>query len=122
MGGGRGGDSQETALTGARWNAGAFADKSPSQALAAAASAVKELELTFFGGQPMYLAHESPQASLAIPVRGVPSSQFDSARVAEILASASQPYALAEVRVVRDYEAYYLDRHHRGPCRCSWCA
>jgi hypothetical protein len=107
------GDSQEAALLGARWNVAAFADKPPAQALAG--RKVKELDLTFFAGEPVYLASESPQNSLAIPVHGEPSPLFDSERVAEVLASASRPYALEEVRVVREYEPYYIDRHHARP-------
>jgi hypothetical protein len=107
------GDSQEAALLGASWSAAAFADKPPAQALAG--RKVKELELTFFTGEPMYLASESPHVSLAIPVHGDPSPLFDPARVADVMASASRPYALEEVRVLREYEPYYIDRHHARP-------
>jgi hypothetical protein len=109
------GDSQEAALLGARWNAAAFVDKPPRQALAQSAIPVKELDLTFFAGEPLYLASESSQTSTAIPVHGEPSSQFDPARIAEVLASASRPFDLAEVRVIREYEPYYIDRHYALP-------
>ncbi len=109
------GDSQEAALLGSRWNAAAFADKPPRQALAEAGNSVKELEITFFAGEPMYLASDSSQASMAIPVHGQPSSRFDPARITEILASASRPFDLAEARVIREYEPYYIDRHYALP-------
>jgi hypothetical protein len=109
------GGSQEAALLGSRWNAAAFADKPPRQALAGAGNSVKELEMTFFAGEPVYLASDSSQASMAIPVHGEPSPQFDPARVAEVLASASRPFDLAEVRVIREYEPYYIDRHYALP-------
>jgi hypothetical protein len=112
------GESQEAALIGAPWSAGAFADKSPGQALAGLKGPgrkVKELELTFFAGEPMYLASESAQASLAIPVHGEPFPLFDPAKVADTLAGASRPYALEEVRLVREYEPYYIDRQHARP-------
>jgi hypothetical protein len=128
-------DPQEAALLGVRWNAAAFADKSPGQALGQALNqaldqaldqastqastqagrTIKELDLTFFAGEPVYLAIESPQSSVAIPVHGEPSALFDSTRVAEVLASASRPYALEEVRVIAEYEPYYIDRHHARP-------
>ncbi len=109
------GDAQEAALIGSRWSAGAFADKSPSQALTETGRSVKELELRFFAGDPMYVASQSTPASLTIPVHGQPFPQFDPARVAEILTSASRPYAVKEVRVVREYERYYVDRHYALP-------
>ncbi len=108
-------DAQEAALLGARWNAAAFADKSPGEALTLSGHNVKELELTFFAGEPVYLASESPQTSLILPVRGEPSVQFDPARTAEVLAGASRPYAAEEVRVIAEYEPYYIDRHDGLP-------
>jgi hypothetical protein len=90
-------------LRGANWQAGAFAEKSPAQALAETGHAVKELDLTFFAGSPVYLADgEAPQL-------------FDPDRVAKVLANASQPLKPVEVRVVRKYEPYYIARNEGRP-------
>jgi hypothetical protein len=105
----------ETALRGASWNAAAFAGEYPRAALGQVPDLrVKELELAFFAGQPVYIARESPQRSRIIPVKGDPSAQFDPARVAALFQTASR-HRLAEVRVVRQYESYYIDRSHRLP-------
>ncbi len=105
------------ALRGGPLRLARFAPKLPREALAEVASAlkVKELELTTFAGEPAYLARESPRRSRVIPVRGAPALEFDRTRIVELIAKSSLPRGLAEVRVVTDYEAYYLDRHHQRP-------
>ncbi|PWT97322.1 MAG: hypothetical protein C5B51_31605 [Terriglobia bacterium] len=104
-------------LRGGPVDSGRFAAKPPQAALAEAAAdlRVKELELTSFAGEPVYLARESPERSRIVPIEGTPVGQFDSARVTSVLAKAAKPYRLAEVRVVNQYEPYYVDRHHNRP-------
>jgi hypothetical protein len=105
------------ALRGGSLPLSGFAAKQPRAALAQVASdlQVKELELTSFAGEPVYLARESPERLRIIPVNGSPAAQFDPARVTGVLAQASRPDELAEVRVVSTYEPYYVDRHHTRP-------
>jgi hypothetical protein len=105
------------ALRGGRLRFASFAGKSPSEALRQVAPEikVKELELTVFGGESYYLARESPSLSRIVPIRGDSIEQFNRARILELVAQASQPAAFAETRVVREYEAYYLDRHPQHP-------
>ena len=105
------------ALRGGPLRLPAFAAKHPRQALEqlAADLRVKELELTTFAGEPAYLAVETPRRSRIIPVSGSPAQEFDPTQVTRLLAQASQPYGLAEVRVVKEYESYYLDRHYERP-------
>lgn len=91
------GEAQEAALRGTEWRADAFTAKSPAQALLDAGREVKELDLTFFAGQPVYLAD------------GGAASLFDPDRVAEVMAG------VAETRVVREYEPYYVARNHGRP-------
>ena len=111
----------------------AFAAKHPREAVAEAGSdlQVKQLELTSFAGEPVYLARETPQHSRIISVPGpvsgpVPGSasgpvpdkaaaEFDRDRILDVVTEASQPGGLAEVRLVTEYEAYYLDRHNQLP-------
>jgi PepSY-associated TM region len=101
-----------------------FTSKGPLQALAQAAwkppSAKhslepRDLELAMFAGQPVYIARESSEHSLIVPVDGAPMPAFDSTRIARVLAHAARPYALDQVRVVDRYESYYVDRHHDRP-------
>jgi hypothetical protein len=94
-----------------------FTQKDPRTALSEASSSlqVKELDLTSFAGQPIYLARESPDRSRIIPMHGLSVELLDPAQVTGLLAAASRPYQLTEARVERQYEAYYLDRHHELP-------
>lgn len=97
------GAAQESALRGSDWRAAAFAGKSPAQALAEAGRPIKEVELTFFAGEPIYLAD------------GAAASLFDPDQIARVMAAASKPAKVAEVRVVREYEPYYIARDGSQP-------
>ena len=97
----------------------AFAAKPPREALAeargAAASQVKELELTSGAGDPAYLAVMGPKETRVIPVGGQPAAEFDRNRMIAAVGKAARPFALTEVRLVTQYESYYLDRNHELP-------
>ena len=103
----------ESALRGGDLDLKAFAGKPPREALAGLK--VKAVEMALFAGEPAYLATEAPGRSWVIPVEGRPVRQLASAGVLEIVAAALQPVRIAESRVVTQYEAYYLDRHHEHP-------
>ena len=94
-----------------------FSAKGPQQALAEVASQfpARELELAVFAGQPVYLARESTQRALVIPIDGPPTPSFDPARIAATLAPAVKPYTLTAIRVVDRYESYYVDRRRDRP-------
>jgi PepSY-associated TM region len=117
-GGGRGDAARITkALRGNEVVIAAFAPKSPVEALAAAPSIlqVKEMELTSFAGQSVYLmsgilGDAKLLSSWIVPVNGIPSALFDRERVLETVRKAVGPAALAEARTVNQYEAYYSDR------------
>jgi hypothetical protein len=95
----------------------AYAPKHPREALERAASSleVKELEFTSFLDDPAYLAREAPGRSLVIPLEGEPAPEFDHARIVEAIRTANEPTALAEVKVIGEYDAYYIDRHGERP-------
>jgi hypothetical protein len=76
---------------------------------------VKELQLTMLAGAPIYIARESPERSLLVPLQGAPAPTLDAERLAGLLADAVRPLRVAELRIVDRYEAYYLDRHHEHP-------
>ncbi len=76
---------------------------------------VKELELDSFAGEPVYMATRERNQSRIVPVRGQVAAEFDRNKIIDLIGKAAQPYTIAEVRLVTQYEAYYLDRHHRNP-------
>jgi hypothetical protein len=92
-----------------------FDAKLPPQALAELGSTVKELQLTSFLGQPVYLASMSAKETRIVPVHGQPATEFNAHEIVASLANADAPYSASEIRRVTRYEAYYLDRHHRLP-------
>jgi hypothetical protein len=105
----------------------AFAAKSPRQALAeihadsglAAAEQIKELELTSFSGEPAYLAVMGPNRTLIVsvhaPVHAALATEFDRGQIVAAVAKAARPFTLEQVRMVTEYEAYYLDRNNQLP-------
>ncbi len=90
-----------------------FDSKPPSAALAQVGG-VKELELFSFSGEPVYLATIGPQETRIIPVHGEPAGEFDKDRIIELVRQVAGS-GLAEVRVMADYDSYYLDRRHERP-------
>ena len=74
----------------------------------------KELEFISFAGEPLYLATNGRGESRVIPVHGEPMPAFDSGelmrRVREQAGS-----RLAELSLMHEYDAYYLDRLRRRP-------
>jgi hypothetical protein len=76
---------------------------------------VKELELTSFAGEPVYLASAGPGQTRIIPVRTDPMAGFDPDRIVEVIKEAAGPANLAELRLMDQYDAYYRDRTHERP-------
>ncbi len=105
------------ALRGQQFQLSAFGPKSPSQAIAEVAPGleVKELNLTSFQSDPVYLAIQSPNNSRIIPIHGPPVTAFHDDPIVDAIAQAALPHGLAEVRLIDKYEAYYLDRHGELP-------
>jgi hypothetical protein len=75
----------------------------------------KELEFGSFAGEPVYLATGERNQNRIVPVRGEVAAVFDRNKIIDVIGKAARPYTLVEVRLVTQYEAYYLDRHHRHP-------
>jgi hypothetical protein len=96
-----------------------FASKTPAQALAQLGNAkVKELDMLSFAGEPFYLAKLDHGATRIVPVNGPvngePMDQFSNDRIMSIVRKQAGDQ-LAELRVMNDYDVYYLDRHHEHP-------
>ena len=94
----------------------AFAAKDPGAVLAELGSApVKDLELTMFAGEPVYLATLGRGETRIVPVAGPPRTEFDRQRILDVVSKAAQPSGLAETRIVDQYDAYYVDRQRTKP-------
>jgi hypothetical protein len=107
----------EAALRGGSIHLADFAVKPPREALAQAASEidVKELSLISFAGKAAYLAVGASDQTRVIPLQGESGAEFNRNEIIEAVRRAAKPLALTEVRLVTEYEAYYLDRHDQLP-------
>jgi len=94
----------------------AFDAKAPREALSQLTGAdVKELELTTFASEPIYLAKIADGSTRVVPLNGAPQAELDRQRVIDVVTAAAQPGGLAEIRVIDQYDAYYLDRRRTRP-------
>jgi hypothetical protein len=94
----------------------AYTAKPPREALAQIPQLlVKELEFTSFAGDPIYLATLAGGDTHIVPVEGAPLSSFDPARLINLVTRAAGRGGLAEIRLLHQYDAYYLDRRRERP-------
>lgn len=99
-----------------RFTLTAFDHKTPDVALAQLNGiGVKALELTSFSGEPVYSATIRRNETRIIPVDGEPFEPFDTDRIIELLQHAVGAGGIADVRVMSDYDSYYLDRQNERP-------
>jgi hypothetical protein len=94
-----------------------FAAKPPSRALqeTAASFQARELQLASVMGQSAYLATANPGETLIVPVLGTPTKELAPKEIVDALRKAASPFAIKEVRLVKHYESYYLDRRNALP-------
>ena len=99
-----------------RFDLEAFNAKHPREALASLdAGQVKELELTTFAGEPFYLAKLGGGDTRLVPMQGSPRTEVDRERLIDVVTAAAQPAGVTEIRVLDQYDAYYLDRRRTRP-------
>jgi hypothetical protein len=111
-----GGDGIPQALRGRGVQPSAFATKDPRTALAELGSLrVKELELTSFAGEPLYLATMGPGETRIVPLTGGPAPEIDRQRIIEVVTKAAQRAGGADITVLDQYDRYYLDRRRERP-------
>ena len=92
-----------------------YATKSPAVALASVGDfGARELELISFNGEPAYLVTNAGGDTRIVPVRGEPKDSFDTDQVMALVKQAAGAQ-LAELRVIDQYDAYYLDRLRERP-------
>jgi hypothetical protein len=84
-------------------------------ALREAGDTIKEAEFAIVLGEPVYLMKLNGGETRIVPVDDEPRAQFSSSEILAALEHASEPYTVANTRIVTQYESYYLDRHDRLP-------
>jgi hypothetical protein len=99
-----------------RFELAAFAARDPRQALAELAGLdVRQLELTTFAGEPVYLATLAQRQTRIVPVAGASRIAFDTDRIAAVVRTATQSIGGAAISVLDRYDRYYLDRRRNRP-------
>ena len=94
----------------------AFSEKHPREALAQIANLqVRELDLTSVAGEPVYMATLGRGDTRIVPVRGEPLRELNREGIIDFITKAAGPDGVAEVRVMEQYDAYYLDRRRQRP-------
>jgi hypothetical protein len=104
-------------LTGGSWQASEWGSRSPASALRAAQGVlnVREMELTRYDGEPVYLLAESG-VRLALMRQGqAPALLQDADALKRSIADAIRPFHIVESRTITEYDAYYIDRRHERP-------
>jgi hypothetical protein len=92
-----------------------YDEKDPRTAIASVREfGVKELEFTSFAGEPVYLATNGGGDTRIIPVRGPPKSSYAVDEVMSLVRNAAGK-DLADLRLIHQYDAYYLDRRREAP-------
>jgi PepSY-associated TM region len=101
------------ALRGKRPALSQYDEKSPREALGHLGSAfqAKELDLSSFAGEPVYLA-KAARETRVIPMREEPRASFEQERILNLVKAAA---SVAEARLISRYDAYYLDRKGEQP-------
>jgi hypothetical protein len=75
---------------------------------------VKELEYASFAGQTFYLVSNGRRDTRVIPVAGAPRASFEIDDVVRVVREAAGS-SLRELRLMEEYDAYYLDRRRERP-------
>ena len=73
---------------------------------------MKELELSSFASDPMYVATGARGETRVIRMLGEPIDSFDPKRILNVVNSVA---SVAEARLITQYDAYYLDRTGQRP-------
>ena len=115
-GGNRGLNIADALRGNGRFDLSAYAAKPPSAVIASLGSEfqAKELELSMFAGEPQYIATDAAGHTRIIPVNGEPKAEQDRDRMMSMLQKAGGT-ELAELRLMDQYDAYYLDRLREKP-------
>jgi hypothetical protein len=93
-----------------------YADRPPPSAIAALQQGfdAKVLEWTSFAGQPLYLVTNGRGETRLVPLHGDPVTTLDPEDVLRVVRNAVGS-DLADLRIIEEYDAYYLDRRRERP-------
>jgi len=102
-------------LGGGKWNGKDFENWLPSEVLLTPLNGLqpRALELTYFAGDPVYIAMASPTDTAIISIKHGVQTTLDAERVKSVVSRAASPYQIVDSHVVNRYEAYYVDRENR---------
>jgi hypothetical protein len=108
------GRSIAAALRGKRPPLSEYAMKPSQEALAQLGPAfqVKQLELSSFASEPVYVATGARGETRVIRMLGEPLESFSTSRILNVVNSVAR---VAEARLITQYDAYYLDRTGQRP-------
>ena len=76
---------------------------------------VKELQITSFGTEPVYVGIIGRRTSVIVTLDGRVLKEFDRRQIADLVTSAAGPAGIAELRELKEYDWYYLDRRGSRP-------
>ena len=109
-----GGRSIAAALRGKRPPLSQYSAKPPQEVLAQLGPAfpVKQLELSSFASEPVYVATGARGETWIVRMIGAPLESFNTSRILNVVNSVA---SVAEARLITHYDAYYLDRTGRRP-------
>jgi len=102
----------QRAFHGDRLDLGLFLAKKPSEAIVVSHLEAKELEFVVLAGTPLYLASETVRKTRLIPMNGPATNSLETSQIMEAIKRAA---AIAESRLVTEYENYYVDRQNKHP-------
>jgi hypothetical protein len=109
------GDTRVARALRGEFDLAAYAAKHPREALTSLGGLdVRQLELTTFAGEAVYLATLRDGETRVVPVAGPPQPAFAVDRIAAVVGAAVQP-SHVDVRVLDRYDRYYLDRRRTRP-------
>lgn len=92
-----------------------FTGKHPREALAQLGNLrIKELELTTFAGEPVYMATIARGETRIVPISGEPRLEFNRQHIVDVVTKAAPP-GMVDTRVIDQYDRYYLDRLRQRP-------
>ena len=105
----------QPALRGGTLPLSTYAPKPPAMALASVHEfQARDLDYVSYDGEPLYLATNGRGETRVIPVQGEPMPGFDTDELMRRLREQAGD-SLAELRLMHEYDAYYLDRRGRRP-------
>jgi hypothetical protein len=110
----QGGRSIAAALRGKRPPLSQYAAKPPQEVLAQLGPAfqVKQLELSSFASEPLYVATGAHGDTRIIRMLGEPLESFNTGRILNVVNSVAR---VGESRLINQYDTYYLDRTGKRP-------